>query len=176
MELLWDMAIARAKELDAMPESKGALFGLPISTKEHHGMVGSNVTSTASVVSFIGKEHGSNLLYNTLWDQGCVFFARTTQPQTIMHLETNSNIWGRTVNPYNRNLTSGGSSGGESALLGMRGSIVVSTTLQDLECQANTLQGIGGDIGGSVRCPSAHVGLYAFKYIASCITNYWNSC
>lgn len=43
-----------------------------------------------------------------------------------MHLETNSNVYGRTVNPYNRNLTPGGSSGGESALLGMRGSLLVS--------------------------------------------------
>lgn len=88
-------------------------------------MVGDNVSTHASFVSWIGRAHGSNLLYDTLWDEGCVFFARTTQPQTIMHLETNSVIYGRTVNPYNRNLTSGGSSGGESALLGMRGSILV---------------------------------------------------
>lgn len=111
------------------------------------GQNGSSVTTSASFVAWIGKEHGSNVLYDTLWAEGCVFFARTTQPQTIMHLETNSNAFGRTVNPYNRNLTSGGSSGGESALLGMRGSIL----------------GVGGDIGGSIRCPAAHVGIYGFK-------------
>lgn len=66
------------------------------------------------------------MLIETLWDEGCVYYARTAQPQLIMHLETNSNVYGRTVNPYNRNLTPGGSSGGESALLGMRGSILVS--------------------------------------------------
>ncbi|KAL4799010.1 amidase [Aspergillus venezuelensis] len=146
-ELLWDQAIARAKYLDSLPSPKGALFGLPISTKEHHGMVGENVTTNASYATWVGKPHGSNLLYDTLWDEGCVFFARTTQPQTIMHLETNSNVFGRTVNPYNRDLTPGGSSGGESALIGMRGSLL----------------GIGGDIGGSVRCPCAHVGIYGFK-------------
>lgn len=145
--LLWDEAIQRAKDLDALAEPKGDLFGLPISTKEHHGMVGENVTTTASYATWAGKPHGSNLLYDTLWDQGCVFFARTTQPQSIMHLETESVLYGRTLNPYNRNLTPGGSSGGESALLGMRGSIL----------------GVGGDIGGSIRCPSAHVGLYGFK-------------
>ncbi|KAH8655411.1 amidase signature domain-containing protein [Xylariales sp. PMI_506] len=146
-ELLWDEAIARARHLDSLPEPKGAFFGLPISTKEHQGMVGDNITTTASFVAWIGKEHGSNSLYNIFWDEGCVFYARTTQPQAIMHLETNSNLYGRTVNPYNRELTSGGSSGGESALIGMRGSIM----------------GVGGDIGGSVRCPAAHVGLYGFK-------------
>ncbi|KAK8017148.1 hypothetical protein PG991_008224 [Apiospora marii] len=147
-ELLWDQAIERAKYLDSLPEPRGALFGLPISTKEHHGMVGANVTTSASFVAWVGKAHGGpNLLYDTFWDEGCVFFARTTQPQTIMHLETESNVYGRTVNPYNRDLTSGGSSGGESALLGMRGSIL----------------GVGGDIGGSIRCPAAHVGIYGFK-------------
>ncbi|KAJ8100144.1 amidase signature domain-containing protein [Lipomyces tetrasporus] len=147
VQLLWDEAIARAKYLDSLSEPKGALFGLPISTKEHHGMVGPNVITTASIVGWIGREHGSNLLYDTFWNEGCVFYARTTQPQTIMHLETNSNVYGRTVNPYNRALTSGGSSGGEAALLGMRGSIF----------------GVGGDIGGSIRCPAAYVGVYSFK-------------
>ncbi|CAG9995553.1 unnamed protein product [Clonostachys byssicola] len=145
--LLWDEAIARAKYLDSLPEPEGMLFGLPISTKEHHGMRGDNVTTNASLVAWIGKKHGSNLLYDSLWDQGCVFYVRTTQPQTIMHLETVSVVYGRTVNPYNRDLSPGGSSGGESALIGMRGSLL----------------GVGGDIGGSVRCPAAHVGIYAFK-------------
>ncbi|KFY94401.1 hypothetical protein V500_03300 [Pseudogymnoascus sp. VKM F-4518 (FW-2643)] len=147
VELLWDEAIERAKYLDSLPEPKGALFGLPISAKEHQGMVGENVMTTASFVAHIGQKHGSNILYDAFWDQGCVFFARTTQPQAIMHLETTSNIHGRTVNPYNRALTPGGSSGGESALLGMRGSIL----------------GVGSDIGGSIRCPAAHVGIYGFK-------------
>jgi amidase len=127
-----------------LPEPRGALFGLPVSIKEHLGMVGGEeVESTA----WIGKKHGSNLLLDTLYDEGVVYTCRTSQPQAIMHLETTSNIYGRTVNPYNRELTPGGSTGGESALLGMRGSIL----------------GIGGDIGGSIRCPAAHVGVYGFK-------------
>ncbi|KAI5457171.1 amidase signature domain-containing protein [Mariannaea sp. PMI_226] len=149
-ELMWDQAIARAKHLDSLPEPQGELFGFPISAKEHHGMIGpddGSVTTTASFVAWIGKKHGSNVLYESLWAEGCVFIARTTQPQTIMQLETNSNVFGLTVNPYNRNLTPGGSSGGESALIGMRGSIL----------------GVGGDIGGSIRCPAAHVGIYGFK-------------
>lgn len=89
-------------------------------------MVGDDVITTASLVGWIDRKHGSNVLYDDLWDEGCVFYARTTQPQAVMHLETNSNLWGRTVNPYNRNLTPGGSSGGESALVGMRGSVLVS--------------------------------------------------
>lgn len=84
------------------------------------------MTTTASFVSWVDKKHGSNLLYDVLWKEGCVFYVRTTQPQTIMHLETESNVYGRTVNPFNRDLTPGGSTGGEAALLGMRASILVS--------------------------------------------------
>ncbi|KAF5597541.1 general amidase [Fusarium pseudoanthophilum] len=91
-ELLWDQAIARAKHLDSVPSPQGALFGLPISTKEHLGMVGENVTSNASFTAWVGKPHGSNVLFDSLWAEGCVFFARTTQPQAIMHLETESNV------------------------------------------------------------------------------------
>lgn len=82
-----------------------------------------------------------------LWNAGCVFYARTTQPQTLMHLETSSNLYGVTTNPFNAGLTSGGSSGGEGALLGMRGSCL----------------GLGTDIGGSVRSPAANCGLYGLR-------------
>lgn len=42
-----------------------------------------------------------------------------------MHLETSSNVYGVTVNPYNLDLSPGGSSGGESALIALRGSVLV---------------------------------------------------
>ena len=64
-----------------------------------------------------------------------------------MHLETSSNLFGVTVNPYNTTLTSGGSSGGEGALIGLRGSCL----------------GIGTDIGGSIRSPAANNGLYGLR-------------
>ena len=67
-----------------------------------------------------------------LWRAGAVFHARTTQPQSLMHLETDSNLYGVTVNPYDRDISAGGSSGGEGALIGIRGSCL----------------GIGTDIGG----------------------------
>lgn len=66
---------------------------------------------------------------------GAVFYCKTTLPQAIMHLETNSYL-GPTTNPYNRNtISAGGSSGGEGALIAMKGSVL----------------GIGTDIGGSIR-------------------------
>ena len=52
---------------------------------------------------------------------GAVLYCKTSVPHTLMSGETINNIVGFTLNPKNRNLTAGGSSGGEGALIGMRG-------------------------------------------------------
>lgn len=150
-ELMWDEAIRRAKHLDSLSEPAGPLHGLPISIKEHQGMHIYNKDTNTAYVSWIGGKSPPSPLNRILFDAGCVFYARTNEPQTLQCLETNNNIYGRTVNPHNRNLSSGGSSGGEGALIGMRGSLL----------------GVGGDIGGSVRGPAGCNGIYGFKPTAT---------
>ncbi|KAL8827837.1 MAG: hypothetical protein Q9170_006856 [Blastenia crenularia] len=149
-ELLPEEALDRARYLDNyLHEHKqpiGPLHGLPISVKEHIGMKGKGLNG--GFVSWWDHkgEDDANVL-KILWQAGCIFYVRTTEPQTLMHLETSNNLYGVTVNPFNRNLTSGGSSGGEGALLAMGGSCL----------------GVGSDIGGSIRSPSANCGLYGFR-------------
>lgn len=107
--------------------------------------------SLSQNAAFISWHHhiasDDSLILSLLSRAGAVFYARTTEPQTLMHLETSSNLYGETVNPHNRTLTAGGSSGGEGALLGMRGSCL----------------GIGTDIGGSIRSPAANNGVFGFR-------------
>jgi len=91
--------------------------------KEHHGMNGK--TNHACYTAWVGQPSDPNPINDTLYKAGCVYYVRTTEPQTLMHLECRNNIYGRTVNPWNRNLTSGGSSGGEGALVAFRGSVWV---------------------------------------------------
>lgn len=86
-----------------------------------------------------------------LRDAGAVFFCKTTMPQSAMAIETVSNLWGRTLNPLNRDLNAGGSSGGDGVLVAMRGSPLSPST----------------DIGGSIRVPAAFNGLYALKPTAA---------
>ncbi|KAI9815959.1 MAG: hypothetical protein M1827_001951 [Pycnora praestabilis] len=149
-ELLPEQALERAKYLDEYySEHKkpiGPLHGLPISVKEHIAMKGLDLN--AGFIAWVGRipDESAHIL-QILWKAGCVFYVRTPQPQTIMHLETSNNLYGTTVNPFNRGLTSGGSSGGEGALIGLRGSCL----------------GIGTDIGGSIRSPCANNGLYGFR-------------
>jgi hypothetical protein len=149
-ELLPETALERAKFLDDYYSKHkkpiGPLHGLPISVKEHVGMKGLDLN--AGFVSWVGNIAPDDaVILKLLRNAGCVFYARTTQPQTLMHLETSNNIYGVTVNPYNAKLTCGGSSGGEGALMGMRGSCL----------------GIGSDIGGSIRSPAANNGLFGLR-------------
>ena len=76
----------------------------------------------------------------------------------MMMPETYNNVFGYTTNPYNTRLSSGGSSGGESSLLALRGELTWATSLT-----AGTPLGVGSDIGGSVRIPASFTGLYALK-------------
>ena len=149
-ELLPSSALTRASYLDAyLADHKrphGHLHGLPLSVKDHFCRKGLGLNA-GFIAWYDQKAPDDAHILKVLWNAGCVFYARTTQPQTLMHLETSSNLYGVTVNPFNRNLTCGGSSGGEGALLALRGSCL----------------GIGSDIGGSIRSPAADCGVYGFK-------------
>lgn len=69
-------------------------------------------------------ENHDSVLTKLLRNAGAVLYVKTNVPQTLMLGETINNISGRTLNPYNRRLSPGGSSGGEGALVGMRGSVI----------------------------------------------------
>ncbi|TVY85118.1 putative amidase [Lachnellula suecica] len=125
---------------------KGPLHGLPISVKEHICLAGT--PSTSGFIAWADNMSDSDaLIIQVLRKAGAIFHVKTTNPQGLMALETSSNLYGTTTNPFNSNLTPGGSSGGEAALIAMRGSLL----------------GIGTDIGGSIRVPSAFCGIFGLK-------------
>ncbi|KAI1614223.1 amidase signature domain-containing protein [Exophiala viscosa] len=143
-----EKALEQAAQLDEYLEKNGKtvgpLHGLPISVKEH--MVLAGTYSSQGEFSTIVKDDKDSQMISIFRKAGAIFYCKTNQPQTIMHLETDSH-WGRTLNPFNIDLSAGGSTGGEAALIAMKGSVL----------------GIGTDIGGSVRGPSAFCGIYGFK-------------
>ena len=149
-ELLTQQAIERAKYLDEEFQRRGGpigpLHGLPISLKDYICLQGQR--TSAGYIKWIDRfaSHDA-LIIKILYQAGAIFFIRTTQPQTLMHLECSSPVYGTTVNPFNRNLTCGGSTGGEGALLALKGSPL----------------GIGTDIGGSIRSPAANNGIYGLR-------------
>lgn len=96
-EVLPYRALQRAAELDDYLAETGRpigpLHGVPVSVKEHIGMQGLDLN--AGFVSWVGRiAEEDALILKILWDAGAVFYVRTTQPQTLMHLETSSNLYG----------------------------------------------------------------------------------
>lgn len=118
-------AVERAKYLDDYlaknGKTVGPLHGVPIGVKEHMPIAG-HWSSWGYFNTRVYNEEDS-LMVKTLRDAGAVFYCKTNQPQGIMHLESDGFI-GRVNNPHNVNLSSGGSTGGESALLAMKGSVL----------------------------------------------------
>ncbi|BEI81396.1 hypothetical protein CcaverHIS002_0205560 [Cutaneotrichosporon cavernicola] len=149
VEMFADEALERAAVLDAAQaagQPLGILHGVPVSIKDHIDVEGHD--SPSGFLGLVGKMMAASdaHMVSILRDAGAVFYCKTTNPQSLMHLETEGYL-GITASPYNTDLTAGGSSGGEGALIGMKGSPF----------------GIGTDIGGSVRSPAAACGIYSFK-------------
>ncbi|THX75728.1 glutamyl-tRNA amidotransferas-like protein subunit A [Aureobasidium pullulans] len=150
LEIFPEMALKQAKELDDFYEKNGRtvgpLHGLPISLKDQLRIKG--LETTMGYVAWIDKyDTEDSVLTAMLRKAGAVFYVKTSVPQSLMVCETVNNITGRSVNPRNKHLSPGGSSGGEGANVGIRGGII----------------GVGTDIGGSIRVPSAFNFLYGLR-------------
>ncbi|KAG7001229.1 hypothetical protein FOFC_13555 [Fusarium oxysporum] len=145
---LMEEAIDQAQRLDTYYNEHGKplgpLHGLPISIKDHIQVAGAS-SSQGCIISISPDNQDSDIVA-ILRRQGAVIYCKTNQPQSMMHLESDSH-WGRVLNPFNVHLSAGGSTGGEAALIAMKASVL----------------GIGTDIGGSIRGPSAFCGIYGFK-------------
>ncbi|KAK6203331.1 Acetamidase [Scheffersomyces amazonensis] len=151
-EVFFDEALERATELDKYYEDTGKLVGplhgLPISLKDNFNIKGK--ATTVGIVNFcFNPEYFEEdaVLVKLLREQGAVFYVKTNVPVAMMMPESINHIWGNTTNPMNRLLSSGGSSGGEAALIKLKGSVI----------------GVGSDIGGSIRIPASFQNLYAIR-------------
>jgi amidase len=147
-EWFMEEAVETAKKLDqhleATGQTVGPLHGIPVSVKEHFPLAGH--WSSLGILDTRAKHEQDCQLFAILRKAGAVFYCKTNQPQAAMALECTS-FHGRTLNPINTNLSPGGSSGGEAALMAMNGSVFA----------------VGSDVGGSIRGPAAFCGLYGFK-------------
>ncbi|QIW98474.1 hypothetical protein AMS68_003992 [Peltaster fructicola] len=147
---MFDSALKHAKELDDYYRENGhtigPLHGLPVSLKDNFNIPGypSSVGFCAWAEEPVQEE---STIVAMLKDLGAVAYVKTNIPTAMMIAESVNNCYGRTVNPLNTSLTSGGSSGGESALITMHGSPL----------------GVGTDIGGSLRIPAACTGIFTLR-------------
>ena len=150
-EIFFDKAIERARQLDHERQNNPGkalppFYGLPISLKDSFQVSGYDTsTGLACFVNEPAEEDSGTAAM--LLDLGAVLYCKTNLPQSIMTGDSDNNVFGRTLNPRNTAMTAGGSTGGEGALLALRGSVL----------------GVGTDIGGSIRVPSVCNGIYGFR-------------
>ncbi|KAL1649530.1 hypothetical protein SLS58_001586 [Diplodia intermedia] len=134
----------------------GPLHGLPVSLKDQFHVRG--LDTSMGYIGWLGTFEGhsphpnypvttESALVTHLRALGAVIYVKTAVPHTLMCGETVNNIIGYVRSPTNRLLSAGGSSGGEGALIALKGS----------PC------GFGTDIGGSIRIPAAFNGLYGLR-------------
>ncbi|KAH8697760.1 putative amidase [Talaromyces proteolyticus] len=124
-EFFPEEAIEAAKALDAEFSRTrilvGPLHGIPIAIKDTWTIKGKRATNGCAAWYDRPPAEEDAPLIQVMRDSGAIIFGRTTMPQTGMALETVSPLWGRTLNPYNINFGSGGSYGGDGALVAMYG-------------------------------------------------------
>jgi amidase len=127
--------------------ASGALHGVPFSTKDSIELEG--VRCTAGTW---GRREAPPALEDAtvvarLRAAGAIPIAKTNLPDLLFAFESDNLLFGATNNPYDLTRTSGGSSGGEAALIAACGS----------PC------GLGSDAAGSVRVPAAFCGIASIK-------------
>lgn len=98
----------------------------------------------------------SAAIVRLLQDAGALVHVKTTVPTGLIALETSSDLFGQTSNPYNKDFTSGASTGGGAALVGCGGTKIE----------------IGTDLAGSVRIPAHFCGVWSLKGSAGRFPNW----
>ncbi|XP_072853691.2 vitamin D3 hydroxylase-associated protein [Pogona vitticeps] len=125
---------------------KGLLYGVPVSIKENVACKG--YPNTLGLVKFLDcPEQDDSVIVKVLKKQGAIPFVKTNTSQAILNIDCGNTVFGQTLNPFNHKKTSGGSSGGEAALVAAGGSIL----------------GIGTDVAASIRVPCGFCGICGFK-------------
>jgi amidase len=133
-----DAALARG---DARP-----LLGIPVTVKESYNVAGLPTTwGIPAQKDFRPAEDA--LAISRVRDAGGVILGKTNVPLGLGDWQSYNDIYGTTNNPYDLGRTPGGSSGGSSAAL--------ATGYGPLS--------LGSDLGGSLRVPAFHCGVYAHK-------------
>lgn len=134
-----DAAVAAGAEL-------GVFHGVPCSIKENIDVAG---TPTTQGVALFADAIASIDAPTTarMRAAGAIPFARTNMPDFGLRVHTDSQLHGLTRNPWNPNVTAGGSSGGEAS--------AISSGMSPI--------GLGNDIGGSLRNPAHCCGIASLK-------------
>ena len=144
----FERALAAARDADARlarGETK-PLLGIPLTVKESYNVAGLPTTwGFPAQKDFRPPEDALSI--SRVKAAGGVILGKTNVPVGLGDWQSYNDIYGTTNNPYDLGRTPGGSSGGSSAAL----------------AAGYGPLSLGSDIGGSLRVPAFHCGVYAHK-------------
>jgi aspartyl-tRNA(Asn)/glutamyl-tRNA(Gln) amidotransferase subunit A len=144
-----DDALKSAKEAETAVQrgdELGPLHGVPFTAKD--SIDTAKVLTQRGTPIFKGRTPDTDATsVARLKKAGAILLAKTNLPEFSYGIESDNLLTGRTNNPWNLDLTPGGSSGGESA--------AIAAGMSPL--------GLGTDLAISVRGPAAHTGIVSLK-------------
>lgn len=136
----------RARRFAAAVSRDSLLAGLPIAVKDLVDVAGVRTTYGSPLFADHVPER-SDILVETLERNGAVVIAKSNTPEFGAGANTFNEVFGATLNPWNRALTCGGSSGGAAVALAV-GQVWLAT---------------GSDLGGSLRTPASFCGVVGLR-------------
>jgi amidase len=140
------LAAARAADAELARGVSKPLLGIPMTVKESFNIAGLPTTwGIPEQKDFKPTEDA--LPISRVKAAGGVILGKTNVPLGLGDWQSYNDIYGTTNNPFDLGRTPGGSSGGSSAAL----------------AAGYGALSLGSDIGGSLRVPAFHCGIYAHK-------------
>src|SRR6202789_1011022 len=142
-------ALAAAKESDerrSRGQARSRLDGIPISVKDNLHVAGFPTTWGSRALEDY-RPAKDELPIARLKRTGMIVIGKTNAPEFTLEGYTRNDLFGVTRNPWNTELTPGGSSGGAAASV----------------AAGFVPAAIGTDGGGSIRRPACHTGLVGYK-------------
>jgi amidase len=137
---------ARAADAALARGEHKPLLGLPMTVKESYNVGGLPTTwGFPTQKNFVPPQDALSI--SRVKDAGGVILGKTNVPVGLGDWQSYNEIYGITNNPFHLGHTPGGSSGGSSAAL----------------AAGYGPLSLGSDIGGSLRVPAFHCGVYAHK-------------
>jgi len=142
----FDETIKKSKTFDAKKNYDSLLPGIPIAVKDLFCTKDVKTTAGSKILENFVPTYESTVTSN-LWKEGAVLLGKLNCDEFAMGSSNETSFFGNVINPIEKNLVPGGSSGGSSSAL----------------AASFTPATIGTDTGGSIRQPASFTGTVGLK-------------